>query len=255
MAGEDTKFLKQLQRYQNPAAVADALKNARSKIDELSRANMQTPKLADDATPEQVTEWRKANGIPDTPEGYQVDLGEGVTLQEYDKPAATEYMKAMHEANATPEMANAGLRAMLAIRDSENEALQEQDNADTAAVVQELRDDWGPDYAANKNALQAIINQLPEEVREPFMKARMGDDRALMNSAPVIKFLVDVSRKLNPAATVTNDLVNPTRAVDQEISQIELWMNTQDPRYWKSEETQARYRELLDAKDALSKSQ
>lgn len=92
---------------------------------------------------------------------------------------------------------------------------------------------------------------MPEEIRTDFVDARMADGTALLNSAPLMTFLADISRKTNPAATVVPDSLNPSTTVSDEITKIETMMSDEPDKYWEDGKVQARYRELLDARDQM----
>ena len=72
-----------------------------------------------------------------------------------------------------------------------------------------------------------------------------------MNNPEMLMFLADMSRKTNPAATVVPNSTNPVGAIKDEISTIEALMKADDPKYWKDEGMQARYRELLTAQEGM----
>ena len=64
LAGEDTKFLGRLKRYQSPQSFAKSWLDAQSKI---SAAKPEKPSGDD---PEALSKWRASVGLPEAPEGY-----------------------------------------------------------------------------------------------------------------------------------------------------------------------------------------
>ena len=68
LAGGDEKELKRLSRFASEADVYKAYRELEKKKSsgELKQA------LSKDATPEQIAEWRKENGIPETPDKYDL---------------------------------------------------------------------------------------------------------------------------------------------------------------------------------------
>src|SRR5688572_23894721 len=86
LAGEDKKTLERLGRMASPA---DLLKSYRALEQKISAGELKKG-LPENATPEQVAEWRREQGLPEKPEGYleNLSLPDGVVLGEADKPMA-----------------------------------------------------------------------------------------------------------------------------------------------------------------------
>ena len=61
LAGEDTKALERLARYGSPTDVTKALIEAQTKLSQRA----EPVRLADNATPEQISEYRKGLGVPE----------------------------------------------------------------------------------------------------------------------------------------------------------------------------------------------
>lgn len=246
LAGDDEKMMKRLGRY---STQNDAIKAGLEAQDKL-RTTRSTA-LPDNATDEQLAEYREQNGIPKTFGEYDMTLADGLVIGEDDKAMVDGYLEAMHGENASQAQITAGLNAFYNMREAEIADLEVQDNTDRGSALEALKEEWGPDYHGNKNALSAIVNQIPESVREEFTNARLADGTALMNSPEMLMFLADMSRKTNPAATVVGNNPDPSGAIKNELATLNEWMKTQDDRYWKDDSAQARWRELTDAKDAM----
>jgi len=202
--------------------------------------------LADDATPEQVAEWREANGVPETPEGYELALDDGLVLGEEDNRIMGEVFKAAHGMNLSTDQMSQLTNAMLGAREAEAQAFIQQDGLDTQTAQRQLQDTWGPDYQTNLNMINGLVEQLPESIRDDFKSARLANGQALFNSPEVAVFLADVARKLNPAGTVVPNSNNPTQAITDEIKALEKRMGTDE--WFKDSAAQKRYQDLVTAK-------
>lgn len=246
IAGDDEKMMNRLSRY---STQKDAIKAGLEAQDKLRTTRSNT--LPDDPTEEQLAEYREQNGIPATFGEYDTDLDNGLIIGDDDKPMVDSVLEAMHGANASNDQVKAVLNAYYAGQEAQIEAIETKDNADKDSAISALKDEWGPDFNSNKNALQSIINQIPEASRDGFLNARMADGTAMLNDPNMLMFLADISRKTNPAATVVPNAENPGQAIASEIKQIEGWMQANDAKYWKDEGVQARYRQLLDAKEGM----
>lgn len=246
LAGDDDKMMKWLGRY---STQNDAIKAGLAAQDQLRTTRSNT--LAENPTDEQLSEYREQNGIPKAFGEYDLALADGLVIGDDDKPMIDGILEAMHGANASNAQVQAMLNSYYTGQEAQIAALEEQDNTDRSTALESLKEEWGPDYHSNKNALSAIINQIPESVREEFTNARLADGTALLNSPEMLMFLADMSRKTNPAATVVPNAANPAGAIKDEIKTIEALMAADDPKYWKDEGTQARYRELITAQEGL----
>src|SRR6185295_3094292 len=100
----DAQLLTRFQRYGSPEAVAEALVHAQNRI---SKGELK-PSLGKDATPEQVAEWRAANGVPDAPEKYDL----GVKISDSGKAIVDKYLPIAHAANMTTDQVRANLKFM-----------------------------------------------------------------------------------------------------------------------------------------------
>ncbi|MGD9659607.1 MAG: hypothetical protein AB7U61_18530, partial [Methylocystis sp.] len=75
--------MKRLERFNGPRDIVDSFLEADKKI----RGGKIKTAFPDNATPEQITAWRKENGIPETPDGYDIkNLGDGYVVGEADMP-------------------------------------------------------------------------------------------------------------------------------------------------------------------------
>lgn len=243
-AGENGKMAKWLGRY---STVEDALSagfEAQATL-RSTRSNV----LPDDPSEEQLAEWRTEHGIPLTPEEYQ--LAEGLVVGEADKPALDAVLAAMHKENATPGQVNAAVNAYYEAKKQEVADIEIRDTGDKNDITQALRDEWGPDFHSNKNAVHSLINQFPEDSRELLTNARLPDGMALMNHPGIVMTLADLSRKTNPAATVVPNANDPVTAIGDELAQIRKTMRDKPNEYWKDDKMQARYRELLAAEENM----
>ena len=107
MAGEDAKALETLARYQKPADFLKAHNELRGKLSE-----RQAPvRLADNATPEQVTEYRKSLGLPeigtdakpdDYMKAYKIEPPAGMQLNEMQKGMLGDFSKLAYEKGWSP---------------------------------------------------------------------------------------------------------------------------------------------------------
>ena len=84
------------------------------------------------------------------------------------------------------------------------------------------------------------------------MGGRLADGTPIGSSPDALKFLVGLALIQNPTGVVVpGSEANPMKGVEEELAKIDQTMKTNRAAYNKDEKMQARYRELLVAKEKL----
>jgi hypothetical protein len=253
----DEKALKRLERYASPVAIAEALINAQDRI-----AKGIKPGLPADATPEQVAEYRAAAGVPEKPEDYKLELGEGRVIGEDDKPLVDQFLKDMHAVNAPPALVNAFLKSYYDQQDAALEAREDKDVEQATATKQALREEYGPEVKAHMQAIVGMLASAPEGVADTLKAARGPDGTLLLNDPNTVRWLVHTAKALNPAATVApGTSANASQTVTDELNTLRAEMRDEKSDYHtapkitrngiKDTAKAHRYRELLEAQERL----
>lgn len=245
-AGEDEKMAKRLERYASPKAALDALVAAQNKI---SSGELKTA-LQPDATDEETAQWRTENGIPENVDGYEINLPNGIVVGEEDKPIVDSFLESALASNLHPDQVNSALawyydnqeQQALELENADNELKQKSEDA--------LRVEWGQDYRRNIQLANNLLDGAPEGVKDQIMGARLADGTPLGNNPDALNWLVDLSRKVNPVATVVpGSGTNAVQAIETELANLKGMMGDRSSEYWKgdnSAKNQARYRELVE---------
>jgi hypothetical protein len=252
VAGTDEKLLKRLERYQDPKAAVAALISLQNELSSGKYKRADPPK---DATPEQMNQWRTENGLPTEAKGYLEKLPDGLVIGEADKPIFESLMGDLHKINAEPKVAHAIATWYNDFNQKQEAAIAAADVANAAATAETLKTEWGADYTANTNLRAQILATAPAEVQEAFTTARLADGTLLGEHPHISRWLVQMQREINPLATLMPNGIDGPKAVADEISSIEKLMGNNYSEYWqgpKSGPMQARYRELITARDKLN---
>ena len=248
IAGDDEKELKQLNRYASPA---DLWKKARSLEARLSSGELK-PTLPKDAKPEEITQWRKDNGIPESADKYELKLENNLVIGDKDKPFVDEFMKTAHELNMTPAQVNKVVQWNFENQARQAEVRSAQDETDRQAALDTLNKEWGGNFRQNLNMVGSLLTHFPASVQETIKSARLPDGTALFNNPDIVRGFTAMALEINPAGTIVpaggGDVA---KSVDDEISSIEKTMRENRKEYTKNEPMQARYRELIDARIKL----
>jgi len=255
IANGDEKIAAKLSRYSSPKDVANALLSVQSKIG----AGELRSVLPKNATEEQVKLWREENGIPESPEKYDLKLADGLVIGTDDKPLIDNLLKAMHKVNAPAGIASEVVNFYYAQVEANEADRQQKDSAAAREVSDALHAEWGGEFRANMNMIDGLLDTAPNGVKDLIKFGRLSDGTPIMANADAIRWLNNMAREINPVTTLLpNSGANISGAIDDEIKKIETNMGAPKgtpahKAYWGDEKAQSRYRELLDARDRAKK--
>lgn len=241
-----------LNRYGSQKDVIQALEAAQAK---LSSGNLKQA-LPKDATPEQVTEWRKENGIPEAADKYDVKLPNNMVIGDYDKPFVDDFLKTMHANNMSNEQANHVLGKYYEIIHTQTEQRFGRDADLRDKTISDLSREWGSEYQPNLNMIKGLLDTMGPELADQFAHGRLSNGEALMNWPPMARWLNQMARTINPVETLVPGATNQSEAIGEEIVKLQKMMGDKNSEYWKganADKNQARFRELTSAQERLKK--
>lgn len=244
LSAGDQRLERRLGRFAEPRQIVDSLLAAEQRL----RGGARPPAPADD-DPTALAAWRAEAGVPETPDGYEIALPEGVVLGETDQPLVDGFLESAHRANMTPEQVNHALDWYYRQQDALAAERATADQAIHDATLARLEQAWGRDFRATVNCVHAFLDDAPEGLKENLMGARLADGTSFGDSADAILWLERLARRAAPAQTLAPaGAGGPARAMADEIAAIERRMSDDRAGYFKDEAAQARYRELLEAR-------
>jgi hypothetical protein len=256
LAKGDEKKLGRLKRYASLEAYNDA---HFALVGRMSAGELKAP-LAKDATPEQVAEWRKDNGIPDKPDGYDLSPGEGFVVGETDKPLLAAFAEEMHKHNAPPDVVKAASSTYFKLVEKARADQADKDVEFHATAEDELRSEYGNDYRRNVAQVESVLAQLPNGLGSKLAQARLPDGRLVGDHPDFIRGLAAIGREIAPIATLTPGTgTSQLTLIAEEIADLQKQMGDPESAYRKGPkisngETKGmiRYRELITARDKLA---
>lgn len=252
LSGGDDSALKTFERFSTPKDAGKAYLEAVTKI----RTNTLAKPLAADAKPEEVAEWRKANGIPEKPEGYFEKLPNGRVLGQEDQPLFTEFANAVaHKHNLKPEAVHDIVDWYYKLADTESAQLSTVDKTHTKEAEDALRAAWGEDYRANQNHLDNYMAGLPENLQKSFREGFGGDGRKLMHNPDFVQWMSNIAREFTPTGIVAaGGNESQMSTITDELGKLIKLSGDQHSAYWKgadAQKLQARHMQLIDAQQKL----
>lgn len=246
-----SKELKQLERYESPEQI---WRKARELERKMSAGELRTAK-PNSGTAEELTRWRSENGVPAKSEEYEIRVPEGGKPPKEDDPFLKAFLKDAHAADYTQGQVDSALASFYGEVSRQERAISEAEAEAEKRTEDTLRAEWGPDYRANKNMAAALLARAPEGFRDKFMNGYLDDHTPIKASGDAWKWLVQLEREINPAATVLPGAGGDVgQSVAAELVNMQKMMGNANSEYWKgpnADKNQARYRDLVAAKQKL----
>lgn len=242
------KYTNHLSRYQDPVSVIRAGFDAQDRI----RRGEVSNGLPENPTDEQLSAYREANGIPADPDKYSVS--EGTVLGDVDK-AVVDTLRPVAFKHNIPQAAFAeSIDTLLAAQQVQHDARLAQDVEDTNEASAILKQAWQGEFTQKQNLISGQLNRrLGDEDREALLNARGPDGKGLFNRPGIVQFMATVFAEAAPLDTVVPTEINQVGAIDQELAELKQRMRTNE--WYKDEAAQARYRQLIEAKQAYENQQ
>lgn len=252
VAGDNVEHKKTLERFHSPKALYESYAALRQKMS--SGELKATTAFPDKGTPEEQAAWRAASGIPAKPEEYLAAFKapEGVEMTDDDKAVLGKLSASAHASHLPPSAFNATASWFLAEKQVRADARADKDDEFRATSEDTLRAEWGTDYRQNVARIGALLDTAPKGVKEQLAGARLSDGSRFGDHPEVLRFLVDISRQVNPAGVLLPGAGgNLSQSIEDEIGGIEKTMRENRSKYDKDEKMQARLRELYGAREKL----
>lgn len=242
VAGDDLKFKSQLERFSDQGAFGNAYREAQQKI----RSGQLRPELPEDASEDQIKEFRTTNNIPLEVGDYFEDMPNGLVVGEDDKEIMMDFMGAMHEINAPKEVAHKMVEWYNTFEERQQEAMGELDAEQSQETDDVLRESWGKDYRANMNLVKGMLNHYFGESAEQLINGRYQDGRGFFNDAKIMTGLGELARKMNDEFPLIQEDPEALKSLNDEIDELEKYQREKRTEYFKDEKAQARLRELYE---------
>lgn len=186
---ERDKELKRLARFASPENVYKSLRSLETKVSAGTLKNG----LPENPTEDEVAAFRKANGIPDEPDGYGLAFPDGLTPSDTDKADLAEFVKAMHAQNAPPGLVKAAFDQYVAMQTkwAVERAAQAQD--ETINRRAELRVEYGPEFKRNVGLADRFIAEHTGDQGDGLVGLRLADGTLLGDHPAFVRFAVNAA--------------------------------------------------------------
>lgn len=183
----DNKFRERLDRFASPLEITRSWLAAEQKLSSGKDKPEGPPK---DATAEQLTAWRKDNGVPEKPENYSVELPGGVKFDDTDKPIIDKFLKTAHDKNWTQQQVTESLQQFHAMKQERQTQVAAFDTEHKQKGEDALRAEFGADFRRNVAIANNFIATMPEELVANLAEARLTNGALLLNDPGFIRWAV-----------------------------------------------------------------
>lgn len=253
LAGEDVKALERLARYQNPTDVTKALLEAQTKLSQRA----EPPKFPDNATPQQVAEWRKGLGVADVPadakpDAYMAALGitipEGYTPTAYEAGLIGDYAKLAYDQGMAPREVKAATAFFWKQQAAGRQAMNHMDLDKQKGWLDGLREEWGRDFDGKVAAGEQFLNShFGDDAagKSELLNARLPGGGKLGDNPQFIKLMTDLALKSGMTDRIETSAIESggKSLAEQQMELQRLYMT--DRRKYDLPETQAKLDKII----------
>ena len=228
IAGDDAEALKTLERMQHPKDVFKSYSELRTKM---SKGELKSSvPFPDKGTDEQKAAWRAEQGVPATPEAYEIKPPEGVVIGEADKPFIDGFLKHAHSKNWTPDKVSDAIAYWGQQRIARQEEAAQQKAEMTKNTSDALHAEWGTEYRPTINKVDGLLDATVDDAE---LKAAIKGSAE--TSAGFSRFLATIATQLNPTSTlVSGDAGAQISSVTDWLSKADKLMRTDRKAYDKT---------------------
>lgn len=215
----------QLGRY---ASLEDALLagvTAQEKI----RSGASKQPLAEDATEDEKTEWRKQNGIPEEAKAYDIAKVAGHTWTDADAPMLESFKEAAFAGQMPQAHVNVATTwfAKAAAEAKEKIAAQQlqTDRADTKAAREVLKAEMEADYLPSMKLMTRLLEDpevFPDGSGQRILEARDSNGRRIINDPALVRLLVEraVTKEYGVGGMPSGDAVAALSSRKEELAKV-----------------------------------
>jgi hypothetical protein len=191
-----------LKTRSSPFEILRAGMSADAKISELTRDRVKIPTGKND-DPKDVAAFRKARGVPESPEKYDVRVPEEYgELSPLDQELKDEFLKKAHENHWSQRDIDLAIDTHFTIQRLAAAEQAKQIVGAQQAAIDELRVEYGKEYRPNVELVNRMFEQELSEVgltepdqRREFLSQRFTNGMALGEYPPFVKMMVKLARE------------------------------------------------------------
>lgn len=244
---EREKERTRLNRFQSPENVYKSMRELERRVS----SGMLKPSLDANASEAEVSEYRKANNIPDEPsaEKYGITFPQGYEPNEADKADVTDFLSDMHKDNIPPAVVQKVWSKYLGIKEKAEAELYQAAQQATINYKAELKAEFGRDFDKNvRLGNQHLVQAVGEDQAQGFMAMTLADGTKLGDNPAFVRYIVaQALATADDAALATSEFGDNGKGVD-DLYKAALDLKFTDAKTYHSPQHQAKLQKLAAAK-------
>ena len=261
VAGDDEKRLKALERYPDLASYDKAFRDTQTALRDSGRIKVP----GKDATPEEIAEFGKTLGVPETPDDYEITVKppEGLEIGEADQAVLKGAVAKLHAKGgfaATPEVANLAHEVYYEMMEEQASQMAAAAEVAKQSTERNLKTDWGSEFKINMGyANSAIQSYFNADSAEDVLNWVGADGTRLGDNEAFVRAMTAAGRATSEDPAFLQTLTGGDMsgdALDTEISKIKAWRTSSDKadqkRYAEASQPGGKLQQLLARKERVS---
>jgi hypothetical protein len=173
------------------------------------------------ATPEDITKFRRGLGVPDDAKGYEVKLTEGLTLTDEDKALIDAIRPIAHENNVPAKVFNSVIERLISLGNETSAATEKALKAAADASIAEQKKKWSTDYDKNRELFFRTVNAFGGDQGKAAVESAVieGFGR-LQDWPPFLDLIVAIGKRADEAELHLGSSGGEAQSAQQELDQI-----------------------------------
>jgi hypothetical protein len=215
----------------------------------------EAPKLPDNATPEQIGEWRKGLGVPEVakdakPEAfldaYKIKVPDGYEMSSVEKGMLGDYAKTAYENGDSPREVKRAVDFFFKQQAATTQAMNRHNVGKQQEWQSKLKEQYGRDFEARIAGAEAYLSKhVPESDRGELLRAQLPGGGYLGDHPAFVAMVSELA-----AANGFNDRIEANaiesggRSLAEQQRELEA-LRTKDRAKYNEPGTQDRLRKLI----------
>lgn len=231
------KALNWLKTRASPYEVVRSGMSADAKISELMRERVKLPNGKDD-DPKDLAAYRKARGVPEDPDKYDVPVPEEFQLSELDEEFKGEFLKDAHQRHWGQHDVDFAVKSFFALERLKQAGMAQAAIRQSQAAQDDLRVEYGKEYRANIELANRMFQEGlseygmtdPDERRE-FLSKRFADGTAIGEHPAFVKMMVKLAGERADDGALVMGETSDGGDIDGRVNKIMGLMHTDPKEY------------------------
>ncbi|NIA72278.1 hypothetical protein HBA54_27165 [Pelagibius litoralis] len=200
-----------------------------------------------DAKPEEIAAFHKKLGVPESPEGYKVELPKELPEELKPNEAAQEstkdFLKAMHGAGATPGVVQTALSWYYGSLQAGSEQKAANEKKATEEANAALEQEWGEDAKANDAFGVRAVKEFGGDDFAEFLETKEIDGIKVGDHPAFRRAFANIGRKMGEGRPLVEGDSEAAGTVQERIDELHA-LQDKDPKKYASQAVQNELRDL-----------